>query len=887
MKCLIMIPADDHGGCEYSALTFGVYLQEARNWNVAVTFPVHRKTQYLAYLAGINGLRCLPFQVPFPASDNEEKVREQQGETWRVLDEVRPDLVFIAMPWPKRGQGMITGCMGVGVPTLVKVALVPEQWTESDYVHPMIRSAQDSRQLWFVSSGRSAALLEQHFGLGKGTVDHFLEGPVGVQTLLQGWRTRGQLPRQSARSRDEVFGFSTSDRFIVTTVSRLTQQKGYRTLVQAIPEVVKAAPHVHFVWVGEGEERDTLTRRINEAGLTGAVSLLGFRTDVRDILRHSDAFVLPTHYEGGCSQVLLEAMEETLPVVATNTSAIHEVIRHGENGLLAKVKDPRALAAGILSLVKSPDLRGKLAQNAKTSVQSYSLDVMLEHTFRRLLRLWGRRIEPDVSPPSNSLEAFAFVDREAELSLDGPAFQYGWWGTERRPDGLCHRWAKKFSALYVPPELASRADSLFIAGRNVISPKAVQEMRVLMNQQPASPRVQCSGPRGAWKASVAVPRDTDRERGLLIQIEAGDEADIGRLFSQSYLGRYGSFSVRKLAFKLLAKRAAPANPAPQVPPSSPASPAEEPASPGPGSPSSLAQVPHGERPSPRPNFLIIGVQKGGTTWLHNRLAEHPEVFMSTPKELNHFTGEQRDLDQDSIHAYFEQFSAGQGRAVCGESSVNYFWNQDPGAHPVLAQRVNIPRHVRVVLGDQVRLALILRHPVSRAISAFFHHFLMGRIAETETILEAAARPLGIVGFGRYDQQWPLWLEQFPREQVFVGFYDDLSLRPEHLVHAVTEWLGIRGVGTRLPTRERTPKDNLGFVTRVGPRGIEVVTNHERSASHLTRGSVQGRLPPAVTFEEIANLGSLFVETLRFVESEFGWREWSGRYDPETYVRALK
>ncbi len=549
MKCLILIPTDGHGGCEYNALTFGMYLKEVRKLDVYVSFPINSGTSYIAYLAVLNGLKLVPFQVRFPSSDNEERVAIQERETWRVLEQIRPDFVFIPSPWPKRGQGMILGCMGVGVPTLVKVALVPEEWG-TGYVHPALREAQASRQLWFANSAYSAALLEKHYGLPPGTVDYFHVGPIGVHTLTLGWVAARRSRGVQQKSRGEVLGFDADGKFIITTVSRLAKQKGYYTLAEAVPEVLRRAPQAHFVWVGDGEERENLTRLLDSKGVLGAVTMLGYRSDVRDVLRCSDAFVLPTEYEGGCSQVLLEAMEEGVPVVATRASAVEDIIRHGENGLLAKTRDPLDLAEKTEALAQSDALRAKLAKCATETVKTYSADVMFENTFERIERLLRRRIESVPEPaPVDWEAAFTLDDEEALVSLDSPAFSYGWVDVEPGTGGA-QRWAKRFSAVHVPSTIAKRSKSVFLAGRNRVSDDAVQGARFTINGIPVDAAISLAESGPSWKASVSIPRGIDRDRGILIQIEAGDEKELGGLFSSRYAGVHAALAVRKLALRL-------------------------------------------------------------------------------------------------------------------------------------------------------------------------------------------------------------------------------------------------------------------------------------------------------------------------------------------------
>ena len=73
----------------------------------------------------------------------------------------------------------------------------------------------------------------------------------------------------------------------------------------------------------------------------------------------------------------------------------------------------------------------------------------------------------------------------------------------------------------------------------------------------------------------------------------------------------------------------------------------------------------------KPNFLIVGVQKAGTTFLAKHLAEHPDVYFADPKELFFFN--QREIGKSEFSLYrFENFLEAGAQTWVGEGSTNYF-----------------------------------------------------------------------------------------------------------------------------------------------------------------------------------------------------------------------
>ncbi len=178
-----------------------------------------------------------------------------------------------------------------------------------------------------------------------------------------------------------------------------------------------------------------------------------------------------------------------------------------------------------------------------------------------------------------------------------------------------------------------------------------------------------------------------------------------------------------------------------------------------------------------PDFLGIGAQKAGTTWLAESLRRHPAVFLPERKELHWFDNKwDRPLQEYARHF------AGAGDRVKGEITPAY------GGLP--QERI---RFVRSVMPD-VRLLLLLRNPAERAWS----HALMdlgarrGRrpeeIQADEVIAfleeEHAARR------GDYLAILDAWLGVFPEEQLFVGFFEDVQHHPRDLLERAFRHIGV-------------------------------------------------------------------------------------------------
>ena len=110
------------------------------------------------------------------------------------------------------------------------------------------------------------------------------------------------------------------DQPLVIVLGRLAANKGQRFLVEAAPAILARFPTTHFVFAGNPEGRGDIEARIRALNLAPHFSLLGFRSDVVNLLRSSDLFVLPSLGEG-FSLAIVEALAAGLPVVATRWAA--------------------------------------------------------------------------------------------------------------------------------------------------------------------------------------------------------------------------------------------------------------------------------------------------------------------------------------------------------------------------------------------------------------------------------------------------------------------------------------------------------------------------------------------------------------------------------------
>jgi hypothetical protein len=206
-----------------------------------------------------------------------------------------------------------------------------------------------------------------------------------------------------------------------------------------------------------------------------------------------------------------------------------------------------------------------------------------------------------------------------------------------------------------------------------------------------------------------------------------------------------------------------------------------------------------------PDFLVIGTQRGGTTSLYKYLVQHPHLSHALTKELRFF-----DLNYHrGLPWYRSRFPSRRYREavrrrrgmdlMVGEASPDYMF------HP------HAPRRVAAALPD-VKLIVLLRNPVDRAWSHYWHQFKRGH--ETLSFEEAvAAEPDRLAGEmeriladqsyvsyerhhhsylarGAYADQLQAWMDLFPRDRILIESSEEFFEQPDMVFQRVLEFLGL-------------------------------------------------------------------------------------------------
>jgi sugar transferase (PEP-CTERM/EpsH1 system associated) len=221
-------------------------------------------------------------------------------------------------------------------------------------------------------------------------VQRFCPPPGGVRTAIAG------------------SPFNAPEHWLIGTVGRMQVVKDQTNLARAFVLALQQQPRLRerlrLVLVGEGVLRDPCAAILRDAGVLDLAWLPGERSDVADVMRGLDCFVLPSLAEG-ISNTILEAMATGLAVIATDVGGNADLVMHGQTGEVIPSNDSNALAQSLLSMASRPDAAREMGAAGRQRVEErFSLHAMVA-TYQRIYdQQWSR------SPHNHALAASGHID---------------------------------------------------------------------------------------------------------------------------------------------------------------------------------------------------------------------------------------------------------------------------------------------------------------------------------------------------------------------------------------------------------------------------------------------------------------------------------------------
>jgi hypothetical protein len=173
------------------------------------------------------------------------------------------------------------------------------------------------------------------------------------------------------------------------------------------------------------------------------------------------------------------------------------------------------------------------------------------------------------------------------------------------------------------------------------------------------------------------------------------------------------------------------------------------------------------------NFIGLGAQKAGTSWVYTCLYEHPQICAPV-KEIHFFSRPRFENGNVWYEEHFKKCAEGK---LKGEFSTSYLYSRET------------PLRIRE-LYPEVKLIAILRNPVDRALSQYKNSIKAGHITEAVPFETYVSQEKSVLGQGMYAQQLERYYDLFPKEQILVLIYEDIKKDPEAFMKKIHQFLGI-------------------------------------------------------------------------------------------------
>jgi len=181
--------------------------------------------------------------------------------------------------------------------------------------------------------------------------------------------------------------------FLAVAAGRIEHVKGFHILIKAVDIARKRGVPVSGVIAGEGAEQNELQKLCDELGLQQSVKLLGFRSDVLDIVAAADAAVVPSIWADPFPYAVLEAMACSKPVVASRVGGIPEMVSERSAALVAP-GNPEELAEALINLAQDPNRCVQMGQEAFREVQSFTIPAMATNVEAVYWEMMSRATQP-------------------------------------------------------------------------------------------------------------------------------------------------------------------------------------------------------------------------------------------------------------------------------------------------------------------------------------------------------------------------------------------------------------------------------------------------------------------------------------------------------------
>ncbi|MCP3761406.1 glycosyltransferase family 4 protein [Domibacillus sp. A3M-37] len=161
--------------------------------------------------------------------------------------------------------------------------------------------------------------------------------------------------------------------FIILMIAEINKNKNHIQMIDAVEILKKRGIKVNVLCAGDGPLFEDIRKHIENRGLDQSIQMLGFRTDIPELIAACDIGILMSHREG-LPRNIMELMACKKPVIGTNIRGIRDIIKNGQNGYIVEVGNFTETANKIQNLYENKELLNNMKINSFDSVQKYDID---------------------------------------------------------------------------------------------------------------------------------------------------------------------------------------------------------------------------------------------------------------------------------------------------------------------------------------------------------------------------------------------------------------------------------------------------------------------------------------------------------------------------------
>ncbi|MGH9402923.1 MAG: glycosyltransferase family 4 protein, partial [Terriglobia bacterium] len=209
-----------------------------------------------------------------------------------------------------------------------------------------------------------------------------------IQVIPDGIDFPASLPDPAVRTQTRrSFQLEEGD-FAIGHAGAFTPEKGQEIAIQAFQRVAACLPRARLLLAGEGGMKQPLVEKYGLGNPDGRIRLTGYLSDLSEFMNSIDLFLMPSLAEGLGSAALI-AMAHGVPVIASRTGGLPEIVDDGETGWLTEPGSPEKFAEKMVAAASRPEILRRMGVEAREKAKGFTNDIMVQKTerfYQRLIR---------------------------------------------------------------------------------------------------------------------------------------------------------------------------------------------------------------------------------------------------------------------------------------------------------------------------------------------------------------------------------------------------------------------------------------------------------------------------------------------------------------------